>query len=71
MWKQVVELYAVKQRYLDELPRSEVGDYLQALDAFMEANHRDVIDEIRDKKALDEALTAKLNACIEEYAKSR
>ena len=71
MWKQVVELYAVKQRYLDELPRSEVGDYLQALDAFMEANHRDVIDEIRDKKALDEALTAKLNACIKEYAKSR
>lgn len=71
MWKQVIELYAVKNRHLDELKVSEVRPYLDGLVSSVESLHHDIIDELTEKKAFDEGLTAKLNAAIEEYVKSR
>ena len=71
MWKQVVELYAVKGRHLDELGKAEVAPYLQGLTSFVEGSHHEIIDALNEKKAFDPELAAALDAAIAEYASSR
>ena len=71
MWKQVVELYAVKNRHLDELKVSEVRPYLDGLLTAIESLHPDIAKDLTEKKAFDEDLTERLNQAIEEYKKSK
>ena len=71
MWKQVVELFAVKNRYLDELEPSKVNAWLSGLDDYVERNHHAIIDELNAKKAFDDALTAALKEAIEAYLARR
>ncbi len=71
MWKQVVELFAVKNRYLDELEPSKVNVWLSGLDDYVENNHHAIIDELNAKKAFDDALTAALKEAIEAYIARR
>ena len=71
VWKQIIELYCVKNRYLDELERSEVGPWLTAMDSFMESRHKEVIDELMEKKKFDDELSAHLKAAVEEFVALR
>lgn len=71
MARQIVELFAVKNRFLDELPPTEVQSYLDKLDGFVENNHPDIIADINEKKAFDEDLTKRLNDVITAFAKQR
>ena len=67
VWKQIIELYCVKNRYLDELERSEVGPWLVEMDSFMESRHKEVIDELMEKKKFDDELSAHFKAAVEEF----
>ena len=71
VWKQIIELYCVKNRYLDELERSEVGPWLTAMDSFMESRHKELIDELMEKKKLDDELSAHFKAAVEEFVALR
>ena len=71
MWKQVIELFAVKNRYLDTLPVKEVRPYLDGLIAYVESQRHELIDTLVEKKAFDDGLTASLKGAIEDYAKTR
>lgn len=71
VWKQIIELYCVKNRYLDELDRSEVGPWLTDMDSFMESRHKEVIDELLEKKKFDEELSAHFKAAVEEFVALR
>ena len=71
MWKQVVELYAVKGRHLDDLSKEQVAPYLNGLTSFVEGSHKEIVDALTEKKAFDPELTAALDAAIGEYAASR
>ena len=71
MWKQVVELFAVKNRYLDDLQPKDVRSYLDGLLASIEASHPEIIQQLVEKKAFDDALTQALKDAIEEYTKGR
>ena len=71
VWKQIIELYCVKNRYLDELERSEVGPWLTAMDSFMESRHKEVIDELMEKKKFDDELSAHFKAVVEEFVALR
>lgn len=71
VWKQIIELYCVKNRYLDELERSEVGPWLTAMDSFMESRHKEVIDELMEKKKIDDELSAHFKAAVEEFVALR
>ena len=70
-YRQVVELFAVKQRYLDELAPKQVGPFLNDMYKFIEANQPDVIKELQEKKAFDDALTKALSKAIEDYIATR
>lgn len=71
VWKQIIELYCVKNRYLDELDRSEVGPWLTDMDSFMESRHKEVIDELLEKKKFDEELSAHFKEAVEEFVALR
>ena len=70
-YRQVVELFAVKQRYLDELAPKQVGPFLNDMYKFIEANQPDVIKQLQEKKAFDDALTKELSKAIEDYIATR
>ena len=69
--KQILELFAVKNRYLDHLDRKDVNPTLQALDSYVESAHPEVLKAIVEKKKLDDELTAALKAAVEEFFERR
>lgn len=71
VWKQIIELYCVKNRYLDELERSGVGPWLTEMDSFMESRHKEVVDELMEKKKFDDELSAHFKAAVEEFVALR
>ena len=69
--KQILELFAVKNRYLDHLDRKDVTPTLQALDSYVESAHPEVLKAIVEKKKLDDELSAALKAAVEEFFERR
>jgi F-type H+/Na+-transporting ATPase subunit alpha len=68
--EQVVVIYAGVNGYLDKLAVADVGRFEDELLRFMRDEHADVMDAIREKKALDDALTEKLKHAVEKFAKA-
>jgi F-type H+-transporting ATPase subunit alpha len=71
MTKEVVELFAVKNRFLDDLPVKEVGAFLEDMYSYLEGSHKDLLDEVELRKALSEALAARLSEAIADFRKTR
>jgi F-type H+/Na+-transporting ATPase subunit alpha len=71
MTKEVVELFAVKNGFLDEIPLAEVNPYLEGLYSFLESNRKSLIDTLDASKEFTSKSTTELSAAIAEYAKVR
>ncbi|MBZ5576053.1 MAG: F0F1 ATP synthase subunit alpha [Acidobacteriia bacterium] len=65
--KQVIIIFAGTQGFLDDLPVEQVRKFEEELYRFIDNAHRDIRDEIRDKKVLDDALRARLKDAIAEF----
>jgi F-type H+-transporting ATPase subunit alpha len=65
--KQVLIIFAAVNAYLDDLPVEDVRRFESELYTFVENAHRGVLNEIREKKILDDALRAKVNDVIKEF----
>src|SRR5471032_790867 len=65
--KQIVIIFAGTQGYLDDLPVERCRKFEEDLYRFIDNAHRDVFEEIRTRKVLDDPLRAKLKAAIEEF----
>ena len=55
-------IFAGTQGYLDDLPVEQCRKFEAELYKFVDNSHRAVLDEIRTKKALDDALRGKRSA---------
>jgi F-type H+-transporting ATPase subunit alpha len=64
--KQVIEIFAAINGFLDAYPASAVAKYLKELQLFIESKHPEILKEIATKKKLDDALTEKLKAALNE-----
>ncbi len=67
--KQVLIVFAANNGYLDEYPVSSLKRYEQELNTFFDSRKSDVVAELRDKKAIDDDLKAKLVAGLNEFKK--
>jgi len=67
--EQVVVLFAGVNGYLDKLPVSSVGAFEKGLLTSMNSGHKDILDSIRKKQAISDAIKTKLVAAIEDFAK--
>jgi F-type H+-transporting ATPase subunit alpha len=65
--KQIVIIFAGTQGHLDDLPVEQCGAFEEELYRFIDSAHQDLWEEIRTKKALDDALRARLAALIQEF----
>ncbi|MBO6756517.1 MAG: F0F1 ATP synthase subunit alpha [Roseibium sp.] len=68
--EQVAVIYAGVNGYLDNLPVDRVGDFEEGFLLFLRGEHADLLDAIWEKKALDDDLTGKLKAALEQFAKN-
>jgi F-type H+-transporting ATPase subunit alpha len=64
--KQVLVIYAATKGYLDSYPKAALKRYEEELYAFFDARHKDVLDDIRTKKVLDDALKARVNKALDD-----
>ncbi|MEI2385622.1 F0F1 ATP synthase subunit alpha [Breoghania sp. JC706] len=68
--EQVAVIYAGVNGYLDNLPVDKVGAFEQGLLTYMRGEQKAVLDEIWEKKALNDELTSKLKSAVEHFAKT-
>ena len=68
--EQVVVISAGTSGLLDPLPIDKVREFEAGLLTLMRSEHKDVLDQIRDKGELSEELAAKLKTILERYAKN-
>jgi F-type H+-transporting ATPase subunit alpha len=65
--RQVAALFAGTGGFLDDLPVERCREFEQNLYAFIDNAHPGIWAQIREKKALDDALRAELRGAIEEF----
>ena len=71
LWKQVCELFAVKNGYLDDLSVADVSPFLKEMDDSIASRHKEIVDEIEESKKLEDATIASLKKAIEEFVSLR
>jgi len=67
--KQVLIIFAANNGFLDDYPVASLRRYETELYTFFDARKSDVLAELRDKKAIDDDLKAKIIAALEEFKK--
>ncbi|PTW62982.1 ATP synthase F1 subcomplex alpha subunit [Breoghania corrubedonensis] len=68
--EQVAVIYAGVNGYLDKLPVDQVGAFEQGLLTYMRGEQKELLDEIWEKKALNDELTSKLKSAVEHFSKT-
>lgn len=68
--EQVAVIYAGVNGYLDNHPVDRVKDFEEGLLLFLRGEHKELLDAIWEKKALDDELTGKLKAALETFSKN-
>jgi F-type H+-transporting ATPase subunit alpha len=68
--EQVVVIYAGVNGYLDDIEVSEVSRFEDELLRYARSEHADILDEIRDKKAISDDLGKKLKTAVDKFAKA-
>lgn len=71
MVQEVVELFAVKNGFLDDLPLEKVNPFLQAMYQYISDSHKDIIDILTLGQALPPDLVLRLSAAIADFKKMR
>lgn len=69
--RQVIELFAAKYRFLDEIKLDELHKVLNDIYEYFKASHKEVLNEIKTKKALSDELTEKMKKIIADFIKAR
>jgi len=69
MVEQVTVLFAATQGYIDDIPVESVRKFEEEILRYMKDRKADVLKELEEKKAIDDALKAKLVAAIDDFKK--
>jgi len=69
MEEQIIYLYALKLKLLDDLPPAKVKQFKQECFKFFQSQYADLIAELRSSKALSDSMRAKLEEGLKRYFK--
>ena len=67
---QIIVIYAGTQGFLDDLPVEALKSFEEGLLRYVRAEKQDLKKEIREKKALDDDLRAKISDAITAFKKT-
>ena len=65
--KQVMVIFAANNGYVDDYPVNVARRYEAEMMSFIESSHPQLLTELRDKKAIDNDLQAKIKAALDEF----
>ena len=65
--RQIIELFAAKNRYLENVGIANIRPCLDELYRIIDIQHHDILDELDTKKIISEELNKKLNSVISEF----
>lgn len=71
MIEEVVQLFAVKHGYLDDVAPEEVSSFLKDMYAYVENNRKTVLERLLIEKKFDENLSNELSSAISDFKKVR
>jgi len=67
--KQVLIIFAANNGYVDDYPVSSLTRFEAELNSFFDLRKSEILNEIREKKAIDDALRGKIVAALDEFKK--
>jgi F-type H+/Na+-transporting ATPase subunit alpha len=67
---QVATLWTIQNNHMDDIPVDKIKDFQNKLQDFFVTRKDSLLGAIRDKKAVDDAITADLKAAVEEFKQS-
>jgi F-type H+-transporting ATPase subunit alpha len=67
--KTIFTVFAGNQGFTDELPVSDIERYEREMLQFLDARHGSLLDEIEEKKKLDDNLTGRMKAALSEFGR--
>ena len=65
--RQIIELFATKHRFLDELKVEEVKPALNKLYSHIESSHKEILKEIVSKKIISDSLESTLKEVMQKF----
>jgi F-type H+-transporting ATPase subunit alpha len=65
--QQIASIWSGTKGYVDDLPVHQVRKFEQGLLAFLQNSHAGLLDKIRERKVLDDDITAGLMAAVGEF----
>ena len=68
--RQVVELFAAKNKYLENVELNKVKETLNKLYSHLGSSHKEILKEILEKKVISEELEKKLNEVLKKFFES-
>jgi F-type H+-transporting ATPase subunit alpha len=68
--EQVAVIFSGVNGYLDKLPVASVSKFEQGLLSYLRSEGKDILDAIRNEKAISDATRDKLKAALDSFAKS-
>ncbi len=68
--EQVVVIYAGTKGYLDAIPTAAVGKFERDFLTFVRSEHKDLLDTIRAKKAMDADAEKSLKGALDKFSKA-
>lgn len=70
MERQVIEIFTAQQKYLDNLNKKEIHNYIEKEWIYLTSNYQEIIDELVSSKKLSDELKSKLKSALDEFAAS-
>lgn len=64
---QVIALYALTRGYMDDVPVAKIKEFEAGLIDYVEANAKEFVSDVKDKKMWEDASEAKLKEAIESF----
>ena len=65
--RQIIELFAAKNRYLENVGLKNIRRCLDELYRIIDIQYHDILDELDNKKIISEELNKKINTVISEF----
>jgi len=67
--KEIVIIYAGDEGFLDDIDVASIRKYEIELYKFLESQHQDILDELKEKKKIDDAVKSKLDKALKDFKK--
>ncbi|HHM04142.1 MAG TPA: F0F1 ATP synthase subunit alpha [Gammaproteobacteria bacterium] len=68
--EQAVSLFAANEGFLDDVDLKKIGDFEAALHSYMNAEHKELVDDINSTGNFNDEIAGKLRAAIESFKKN-